>query len=316
MTQHLLFIFFFGILLALGAHLVLRSALSLAHKFGIASYVMGFVILGLLTSTPELFVAIQSVISGVPQVSVGNLLGGSILLFSLLLGLSSVGLGKITLNHGLALREMALSAAVIAAPVFILWDGTLSRIDGAFLVGFYFLHTLFIQGGKHSLAGFSRRARSARHIAWYMGQLIVGIIVVAIAARLMVNRVELLASGIGIPDFLLGLFLVSIGTNLPEAALVVTGAMERRRTVAFADILGSAAANTLFLGLLGLVTPFRLMEPAMLRFSLAILAGTIVYFLWTVSSKRDITRYEGIGFLFFYALFLAYEVYGGLSLLP
>lgn len=295
---------------------MLRSAVSLAHRLGIASYAMGFVVLGFLTSTPELFVAIQSMISGVPQLSVGNLLGGSILLFSLLLGVASVILGKITLNHGLTMREIVLSASVIAAPILVLWDGNLSRIDGVFLVGFYFLHTLFIEGGVHSVAEMEQHMKHARHIVWYVGQLAVGIIIVAVAARLMVHRVELLATGVGVPDFFLGLFLVSIGTNLPETALVITAAMEKKRTVAFADILGSAAANTLFLGLLGLVNPFGVEALEKLRFSLLILGATVAFFIWALSSRRDITRKEGIGLLFFYVLFLAYEFFGGPSLLP
>src|SRR3989344_4371833 len=121
----------FGFVLSGSASLVVRSASTLAYKMGITSYAVGFFLLGILTSTPEMFVALQSAIDDVPQLSMGNLLGGSILLLSFVIGLSSVLLGKVRLNHGFKFHEILVSSVVIASPVAFVWDGQLTRTEGA-----------------------------------------------------------------------------------------------------------------------------------------------------------------------------------------
>src|SRR5574341_323140 len=107
----------FGILLALSARLVVTAAGNIAHQIGLPSFIIGFFVLGMLTSTPEFFVMLQSAADGVPMLSAGNLLGGSLLLLSFVMGTSAVILGDIKLNHGMRFADLVFAAAVVAAPV-------------------------------------------------------------------------------------------------------------------------------------------------------------------------------------------------------
>ncbi|KKW32063.1 MAG: Na+/Ca+ antiporter, CaCA family, partial [Candidatus Uhrbacteria bacterium GW2011_GWA2_53_10] len=106
-----------------------------------------------------------------------------------------------------------------------------------------------------------------------------------------------------------GLFFLSLGTNLPELALAFESIRHRRREIAFGDFLGSSAANTLILGLLGLVAPFGGAGNGRLFGALVLLGSVCVYFLWAISSGREISRKEGVGLLVFYLLFVAYELF-------
>lgn len=300
----------FGIVLAVSAHLVVKTAATLAGKLGVASFTLAFLMLGILTSTPEIFVAIQSSLGGVPQISMGNLLGGSILLLSLVIGGSSVILGKITLDHGLTFGEILRSSLVVAAPAAVLFDGSLTRVDGALLVGAYVGHVLFLNAKKHVLGHIKKHAGAAHGIGHSLFLLLIGLAGMTVAAKMIVDSASVISTALHIGPLVFGLVLLSLGTNLPEMALAVEGAIAKRRTLAFGDFLGSAAANTLILGILGIFSPFRVSRGGDLFVSLALLVIVSAFFVWTLASRKDITRTEGVGLLVFYALFVAFELLG------
>lgn len=296
-----------GIVLTIAASVVVKQSSILAGKLGLSSFVIGFLLLGLITSTPELFVAIQAARDGIPQLAVGNLLGGSILLLSFVMGMTAIFLGRLRLDHQLAWQEILVMLAVIAAPIAVLWDTRLTRPDGLFLVGVYGLHAFILnRDGKkrHQKKKFRVRGLGG-HLAW----LAVGVGAMLVSSRFIVTSAEAIMGIFSIAPILFGLFFLSFGTNLPEIALALESIRHRRREIAFGDFLGSAAANTLVLGLLGLVAPFTGAGNGRLPGALLLLGSVCIYFLWAVSSGRTITRKEGIGLLAFYFLFVGYEVF-------
>src|SRR3989304_468821 len=134
----------FGLVLSSSADLVVRATATIARLLGLTSFIIGFLLLGIATSTPEFFVALQSAADGVPQLSLGNLVGASILLLSFVIGLAAVISGQLKLNHQMKLTDVMAICSVIASPIFVVWDGNLTRVDGLFLVGFYVLHVLLL----------------------------------------------------------------------------------------------------------------------------------------------------------------------------
>lgn len=295
-----------GIVLTVAASVVVKQSSILARKLGLSSFVIGFLFLGLVTSTPELFVAMQAARDGIPQLAVGNLLGGSILLLSFVMGMTAIFLGRVRLDHQLAWREILVMLAVIAAPIAVLWDTSLTRQEGLFLVGVYIIHAFILNrdNKKNHKKGKPLGKGLGRHIF----MLAVGMGTMFLSSRFIVTSAEAIMAMFSIAPILFGLFFLSLGTNLPEMALAYESIRHRRREIAFGDFLGSSAANTLILGLLGLVAPFAGAGNGRLPGALLILGSVTVYFLWAISSGRTITRKEGIGLLAFYLLFVLYEV--------
>ena len=295
-----------GIVLTGAVAVVVKHSSSLAQKLGLSSFTIGFLLLGVLTSTPELFVAMQAAHDGIPQLGVGNLLGGSILLLSLVMGVVAILLGRVRLDHQLSMRELLAMMGVIVAPIVALWDDRFTRPEGLFLVGVYILHAFVLnrddkknhQKKKIRVGGFGR------HVC----MLGVGVGVMFVSSRFIVTSAEAIMGILSIAPLLFGLFFLSLGTNLPELTLAFESIRHRRREIAFGDFLGSAAANTLILGILGLVAPFTGSGNGRLLGALLILGSVTLYFLWAISSGRTITRKEGIGLLIFYFLFVFYEM--------
>lgn len=298
----------FGALLAVSAQFVVKAASAIAQDLGVKSFILAFFFLGILTSTPEIFVSIQSIVSGVPQLAMGTLVGGSILLLSLVIGGSSVILGKVSLNHGFTFSEIILTSTVVVAPVIVLWDGSLTRLDGGLLICAYILQILFFNSREHVLRQVEKNAGASKGIGRHMVLLLLGIIGIVVSSKVMVNSAQNITSVFGIAPFIFGLILLSFGTNLPEFSLAIESVLLQKRAIAFGDFMGSAAANTLILGILGVASPFEATDQARLRLSLVLLVCIVSYFLWVLNSRKEITRKEGLGLLFFYALFVVFEL--------
>lgn len=174
----------------------------------------------------------------------------------------------------------------------------------------YLLHGFLLKQDQERIHGLTKKTFRMRGLSYDVVMLIAGLGVLAISAKAIVGSAEHLIASLNIPTFVFGLILLSLGTNLPELALALQAALQRKKGLAFADFLGSSAANTLILGGLALYAPFTIEAQHKLTISLALLLGATAYFLWAVSSGKTITRKEGFGLLFFYAAFLLYEMFG------
>jgi len=263
----------------------------------------------MLTSTPEFFVMLQAAADGVPTLSAGNLLGGSLLLLSFVMGACAVILGNIKLNHGMRFADLVFAAAVVAAPVAALRDGTLSRVDGLLLVGFYLLYVIFVSDEEKLAKRVARRANDAKQMKHLLGLLAVGVGGMLISSKIVVESAEILMAAFQIPALVFGLFILSAGTNLPELTLALQAIARGRRDIAFGDFLGSSVANTFILGMLGILSPFRSGPTETLTVPLMLLLGVSVFFIWAAQSKQSISRREGLGLLVFYGLFVIYQLF-------
>lgn len=294
-----------GIVLTGAANVVVKESSSLAKKLGFSSFTIGFLLLGVLTSTPELFVAMQAAAEGIPELAVGNLLGGSILLLSLVMGIVAILLGRVSLDHQLSTGELWAMMGVIAVPITVLWDERLTRPEGLFLVGVYGLHAFILnRDDKKS----HRKSKSlVKGLGRHLFVLVLGIGAMFMSSHLIVTSAEVIMGLFSIAPIVFGLFFLSLGTNLPEIALAYESIRHRRREIAFGDFLGSSAANTLILGILGVIAPFTGGNGRLVG-ALLLLGSITIYFLWAISSGRTISRKEGIGLLVFYLLFVGYEL--------
>ncbi len=297
-----------GIVLAKSADWVVKATAFIAHKAHIRSFLLGFLLLGFATTIPEMFVAYQSVLDGVPQLSVGNLLGGSILLLSFVMGGSAIILKRIQLDHGLSVFDIGMSSVVILSPTLVIWDGNLTRLEGWILVGIYIAQLVFINKEQHVADTMEHHANQVSH-AWHaLGLLVGGLVGMAVASRYIVTIAEIVAKTFSIPAFVIGLFLVTIGTNLPELTLAIQAIVKKQKDIAFGDILGSSVINTPLLGILCIIRPFSIPDHERMQVTLILLALVSIFFFWAAATKKDITRREGVVLFVIYIAFVWFEM--------
>lgn len=319
----LLFSFFF---IGRSADCVIKGLANLGKRLGWSGFVVGFFVLGLATSTPELFVALNAGIDGVPQMSVGNLLGGIVVLFTLLIGLNTIIHGTILTDNKFAsinifrflpesfpfgrphffVKDLFLMGIVILFPLFLLWDQVLSRADGFILIGaylFFIIHAIYdkrMQGWEPP----------AEHISWkkIILWLIVGFVGLLFFSWMIVEQGLFLATAWSVKPFLVGLLLLAVGTNMPELMLTFQAKKENGEVVV-GDLLGSAMANILILGILAVAFPFQLtVWQPLIIVSVILLVSTlaIVTFLHT---KNRLERWEGMVLIAIYLIYLGFELF-------
>lgn len=312
MPLHFALLIFVGgsVSIAKSADLVVKTAVRLAHRFHISEFNMGFFILGLATTTPELFIGIQSVIDHEPQLSLGNLIGASIVLLTLIIGLNAVVSGEVQFIKSFSKKDMLLTSFVIIAPVFLLIDGVLSRYDGVMLVVLYVLFYL-VMNKEQTFAEHIKYSLSAphNHIIKSFFILFLGIAGLFISSKFMVDSVEIIANAYSLPLVIVGLLMLSIGTNLPELTVLFTTIKNGHKEVGVGDFLGSAVANTPVLGFVALLSPIQLDAPLKVFLSLGMLFLTLLTFNAYFSIDKKITRLEGISLVALYAFFIFSEVY-------
>ncbi len=278
----------------------------ISKRFRISDFTLGFFILGFATSSPEVFVALNAVLDGVPQLSMGNLVGGIIVLLSLVIGVTAILSKKVSFKDGFTSKELFFTGLLLINPFFLALDGYVSRFDGLLFIISY-ISFFFIMNRKET---FIERFRDTLNKEPFdTTKLVVkaslGILGLLLFSKIIVEIAILFAQYLSIPPMIVGLLLLSLGTNIPEFTL---GILSKRneRDVAIGDYLGSAAANIPLLGLVAVLSPFALPNGKHI-YSLLLLVLTVVSFSLFARSSKEINRKEGIILLGIYGLFLIVE---------
>jgi cation:H+ antiporter len=120
-----------------------------------------------------------------------------------------------------------------------------------------------------------------------------------------------LAISTGLSTLFIGLFIVAVGTSLPELAFELKAISSGQVKMALGDLLGSVVANsTLILGLAALIRPLTLSQDGLIPYGMAIGAFTLIYlaFVWFVKTKKKLEWWEGLLLLLGFAVFALAEL--------
>lgn len=293
----------------LGAGLIVKSLDKIAKKLKLSTFIISFFLLGVLTSIPETALGLSAVAENKPEIFVGNLLGGVVVIFLFIIPILAI-LGKgLNVNHTLSKKHLILTLAVCCAPALAVIDQRVSNFEGLLLIGFYgFLFYVFQK--KYSF--FDRDETQVLSLKAYsfidLVKVGLGIALVFVSSNYIVDQTIAYSQYFGIPAFYISLVGLSVGTNLPELSLAVRGIASGKKDVAFGDYLGSAAANTPLFGLFTLMNDGEVLTVNNFLLTFLFIAGGLGLFYYFARSGRVITRREGAVLLSIYVLFVIYEL--------
>lgn len=314
---YLSLITFFSFLLIKATDIVLVNLKSLSSKSRTGAFAVTGLIAALGTSLPELFVGITSALRGTPSLSLGTVIGSNIANLSLIVGGAALLGGSVAVRGDFLKADIFYAFLVGTAPMLLLIDKTLSRVDGLILLALYGFYQVMVFTEKHRTArvteedGFIHRLirklshRTARR---ELGWVFLGIALLLFSADMLVRLAVQIALILGVPVLLVGLILVAIGTSLPELAFSTKAIKEHQPQMVFGNLLGSIVANaTLILGLVSLISPIRVSaftEYLVATMAFVVIFGTFYYF---VRTKHKLERWEGAFLIGFYLAFVLSE---------
>jgi cation:H+ antiporter len=298
-------------ILSYGADLFVRGASGVAERFGISPFVIGLVIVGFGTSTPELAVNLDAAISGSTDIAIGNVVGSNIANIGVILGLAAV-VAPLTVQ----LRMVRVELPIVIGISFLLWGlasfGEIKRWEGALmLLGFGAFMWFLLKTSKNESAEVKQEyadENPPHHDGWKAaGFIILGLLGLMGGAHLAVDAASTLARMWGLSELVIGLTIVAIGTSLPELASSVAAARRGHADIAIGNVLGSNIYNVLFiLGATSVIAPLPTRAPTLMWLDIPVMIAFAVALVPMMMMGLKITRWNGVLLLLGYVAYVAY----------
>lgn len=302
-----------GVVLAwIGGTLFVDGSVGLARWARWPVAVIGVTVAAFGTSAPELMVAVQAAMDGLPQISLGDVLGSNIVNIALILALVLSLSGMRVEDEGVR-RDWAWALAVPVLMAVVLWDGWFSRMEAVILMSLFFVWLFIVvrharrhaarQSLKEELGtGKVSPARTALQIVAGLG-LLIG------AAQFVVHGGKGVAEVLGWSPFIVGAVVVAVATGTPELATTIIARMRGHHDVGLGNILGSNVFNALFIAsLAALIHPYPV-KPAELLPSLVF--GIVTTLVILPGKGGTLGRWRGFVLLALYASYLAMTLKAG-----
>ena len=289
------------ILLMWSADVFTNNGAKIARIFNISPLIIGLLIFGFGTSAPEMLVSGLAAYSGHPEMSVGNAFGSNIFNIGLVLGITALIL-PIQVEKSVLKKEWVFLILSTLVAGLLLLDQYLSFYDGLILIALLilFLFYVFKQSKKDSLNGIddvdSKINNKEKGKTWLL--LIVSLVILISSAKLVVWSGTVLASIFGVPELIIGLTVVALGTSLPELAVSISSALKKQHEMVIGNIIGSNIFNTLgVLAIPGLISPFKIPTELLSRDYIYIFILTFLIVILSFKDKK-INRFGGFVLLF------------------
>jgi cation:H+ antiporter len=300
------------ILLGIGGDVLVRGAVGLAELLKVSPLFTGLVLVGFGTSTPELVTSLSAALQGSPGIAIGNIIGSNIANTLLILGLTAIIL-PIPADPRSFRRDAPMLAIATLVCLAVVETSSVGRLSGALfllLLAGYLWHTYRMEKQRHDAPALLHEQQgrllepAARSGALSAILALSGLAGILVGANLLVTASIQIAAALGIPDSIIGLTVVAVGTSLPELATSVAAAVKRQTDIALGNIIGSNIFNILgILGTTALVRPIRIPDNVV-DFDAWVLFGVTGLLLYYALSEARISRSEGAVFLLLYAAYL------------
>ena len=233
--------------LAVGGELLVRGAVGIAQKLGVSTLFTGLVIVGFATSMPEMVASVQAALDGSPGIAWGNIVGSNIANTLLILGASALVTPIILTGTGRRDAVVALGATLI------LWAMALSGVGARWIgIGLLALIIAYIVWRYRHPGGAQLDdddGEDGPTNGWMAsGLFIVGLAILVAGGNALVTGAIDLATIFRVPETVIGLTIVAVGTSLPELAASVAAALRGKSGLAIGNVVGSNIYNILLIG--------------------------------------------------------------------
>ncbi|MBN2327473.1 MAG: calcium/sodium antiporter [Candidatus Omnitrophica bacterium] len=296
-------------LLYLGGESLVRGAVSMARAWGISPLVIGLTIVAFATSCPELCAALLAALKNQPEVALGAVVGSNIANIGLVLGLTAM-IYPLTAQKKFILREVPIMILSGAFLLPICWGGMFDRWEGAllvlFLIGFlwYQVKRSKEEHEHHPMEKELEQTPPRMGVASLL--IVIGVGLLVAGAHFLIEGAVDIARFFGVPERVIGLTLVAIGTSLPEIASSIVAAIRREPDLVLGNLVGSNIFNTLcILGVTTVICPITVNWSAAVIDLIVMLVITSLIYPFLLSGFR-LRRREGGVMVLLYMCYIAY----------
>lgn len=309
------------VILALAGDFLVNGAMDAARRLGISPLIAGILIVGFGTSAPEMVVSLDAAYSGNPGLAIGNIVGSNIANIWFVLAAPALLIPLTARQFGLR-RSFWFMLAVTA--VWITWTmhHPLTPLFGLVLLALLVLYTFLMLWWTSSALrkGVDVGLEDGDELKTFTmaASLIVGIVGLPLGAHLIVEGGTGIARTYNVPEEVIGLTLLAIGTSLPELGAGLAAAFRRRADVIIGNVIGSNIFNLAGAGaIIALFGPTDL-APTFPQFDHWFMAAAAITLGLFVIPRNKITRLAALAMgltygIYLYGLVNGWNIAGGVE---
>jgi cation:H+ antiporter len=310
-----------AIMLALGFYLLAKSstwlvdaAVGIAERFNVPKLLIGIVLVGLATTAPEFAVSVLAALQGKAEMALGNAVGSVIVDDGVALALVALMASAPIAVGGRTFKIAAFFLILVDIVCFALvaWDGTLSRGEGVILLVIFFAYmgyTIYDRKNHPDEAGEPPELAEAQEkaankaLAALIGTFVLGLAIIIGSSEVVVVSAITIAKAAGIPEAVIAMTLIAIGTSLPEIATCITAARKGHGSLAIGDIIGADILNIAWIaGASATVNPLSLQKKEIFFMFPAMLVIVFTMLGWLLIKKK-MTKPLGVILLAEYVIY-------------
>ncbi len=292
------------LLIYLGAEGLVWGGSQMAIRFRIAPIVIGLSVVAFGTSLPEFTVSLYSVLHGVNDIALGNIIGSNIANVALILASSAV-IFPVTVSYLKVRQDILLVIGITLLFIALGFDGRLGRLDGAALTIGICLY-LYRLARSPTITGDGPPTQHTGRPVKFITAVILGLGALAVGTQVFTNSAIAIARHYHISDLVIGATIVALGTSLPELATSLVAAFRKQSEIVLGNILGSNVFNLMaVMGIIPLVQPIDV--PLNARYiQMPLMLGLTVVLLPLIKYQQGVKRFSGLVLLAVYAAFTFY----------
>jgi cation:H+ antiporter len=299
------------------------GAVGIAHRFHLPELLIGATVVSIGTTLPEVMVSSQAALEGNSGISYGNAIGSIICNASLIAAITmAVKPGKVNWKSFL-IPSIFFGAAALIYTIIAYVSGSFTRWEGILFLGIFVVYMVYstIHMKKHpedSEEEEEEEEIKERPFWQELLLLVVGAAVIAVGARLLVDNGTLIAQALGVPDSVIGLTMVALGTSLPELVTAITSLVKGHGALSLGNVIGANLFNIVLVsGMAITINPFTVPAEKLLMGHNASLVVDMPV-MWIVSIllclpsmiNGEVKRWQGITMLAIYAAFTVFQFLG------
>ena len=305
------------VLLIKGGDWFVDGATGIAKRFNLPDIVVGATVVSIGTTLPEVMVSTTGALAGSGAMAYGNAIGSIICNTALIAAIS------ITCNPGpvnvKSMKTPAIfffgAAAMYCVAAYAL--GTFPRWMGFMMLAIFVVYmVLTVRNGlKNPDASAEEEEEESEPKALWQELLllVIGAAVIAVGADLLVDHGQIIAIGLGVPETVVALLFVALGTSLPELVTTITSLKKGRASLGVGNVIGANVFNLVLVsGVAVSLAPFDvpcenlLLDTSLnlsLVFDIPVMLGVMSLMIFPAMATKKLGRWQGIALLCIYAAF-------------
>ena len=292
-------------ILVWGANKFVDHASVIAKHMGISDLVIGLTLIAFGTSAPEIFVGISSIINQNEEIALGTAIGSNISNIALIFGVSCLYLTGPSKTQLWNFVPFGLSVILLG---LTLVDGKISFNESMGFVGILMIF-MFVLFKTDGLA--EEDSEDSSEFGHSLFVSLIGLVALIAGANIAVIYAENTALLLGVPQLIIGLTIIALGTSLPELAATIVALKKGKHQMVVGNIIGSNVFNLVFIiPMIGFFGSVELSPMVMQRDFYILLALSMVFILLAVvltklQFKKNIFLISGVALITSYVLYIS-----------